>query len=151
MEASLDSQVLHAALVLGDLGLVGVGQEVHEEKHQQVQSFSVNFFNVQTSDSQIFQVKFIIQNSALACESVHGVGIMIFKHGFRGSSVSSQQRSRLLSSIVCTFVLILRFVYVGEVGADIGLGREDNTSGGRVGSLVGMFQILGQRSDGVSA
>ena len=56
-----------------------------------------------------------------------------------------------MSSVVCTFVLILRFVYIGEVGADIGLGREDYTSGGRVGSLVGMFQILGQRSDGVGA
>ena len=73
VETSLDSQVLHAALVLGDVRLVGVGQEVHEEEHQQMQSFPINFFNVQTSDSQIFQVEFIIQNSTLACESANGV------------------------------------------------------------------------------
>ena len=40
---------------------------------------------------------------------------------------------------------------MSEVGGDVGLGIEDNTSGGRVGSLVRMFLIVGQRSDGISS
>ena len=76
VEAFFNGHVLYTVLVLRYLRLVGVGQEVHEQEHQQMQRFSVNFVKIQTSDSQIFQVKFIIQNSTLTGKSAHGVCII---------------------------------------------------------------------------
>ena len=52
---------------------------------------------------------------------------------------------------LATLVLILEFVMIGDIGGCICLGIEDYTSGGRVGSLVRMFEIVRQRSDGISS
>ena len=57
VEAPLYGEVDHGALVLGDGGLVGEGEEVHEEEHQQMQRLPVHFLDIQTLHRKVLVIK----------------------------------------------------------------------------------------------
>ena len=53
VEAPLDGDVDHRTLVLWNRGLVGEGEEVHEQEHKKVQRLFVHFINVETFHSKV--------------------------------------------------------------------------------------------------
>ena len=57
VEAALHGEVGETALVLRDDGLVGAGEEVHEEEDQQMDRLLVNLLQLQAEDGEVLQVE----------------------------------------------------------------------------------------------
>ena len=55
VEAPLDGNVDHRTLVVWDRGLVGEGEEVHEQEHQKVQRLFIHFLNIKTFNCKVLR------------------------------------------------------------------------------------------------
>ena len=66
VEAALDSEVGQAGLVLRDEGLVGAGEEVHEEEDQQVDCLLVDVLQLQAEQGQVLVVQVLAESPTVA-------------------------------------------------------------------------------------